>query len=73
MIISMINDIENHPSWSIEYTRTQGMNDDTWWVYSEPDASWGSGELIGVGDSFDEAIESAERNTSVQDRLIITG
>lgn len=44
--------------WCIEYTRTQGLNDDTYWVHST-EHPWGEGDVIGVGDSRIEALMDA--------------
>lgn len=63
MILS-VDEVEGHPGWSVEYTRTQGMDDDTWWVWDEPNGRLGGGFLIGIGDSRDAAIQNAEEEES---------
>lgn len=54
--------VEGQPEWSVDWTRTQGMADDTYWVYDAPGGRLGDGELIGMGDCYEEAIENAKED-----------
>jgi hypothetical protein len=50
-----MSEVEGRPYWRWECWRTQGLNDDTYYIYDEED------RVVGIGDTFDEALKDAEQ------------
>lgn len=57
--------VPGHPEWEAEFCRTQGLPDDCWLIWWYVD---GADCLIGIGDTFDEAVENAEWTTGQRRR-----
>lgn len=52
-------EVEGHPHWNVEWVKYQGLPEEYCIVYDEPHG----GSIIGIGDTYEEAIADAEKNT----------
>ena len=58
-----IDPVPGHPNWCVEYTRTQGCDDEAYWVFEGKDGFAGGGRLLGIAEDLEEAIRLSEEET----------